>query len=121
MLVRARSHLDALVAEIRRSAPDLRFQAVDIEGLDGRQHVQDLLTLFRALHHRADRVHRLALLRAPWCGLKLADLHALAADDKQRTLWQLMHDEARLQGLSEERPAPPAACARRAGHGLCRA
>ena len=67
VLVRARSHLDALVAEIRRSSPELRFQAVDIEGLDGRQHVQDLLTLFRALHHRADRVHWLALLRAPWC------------------------------------------------------
>jgi ATP-dependent helicase/nuclease subunit A len=73
---------------------NLRFQAVDIEGLDGRQHVQDLLTLFRALHHRADRVHWLALLRAPWCGLMLADLHALAADDKQSTLWQLMHDES---------------------------
>ena len=66
------------------------------KGLDGRQHVQDLLTC-SAPHHRADRVHWLALLRAPWCGLKLADLHALAADDKQRTLWQLMHDEARLQ------------------------
>ncbi len=102
VLVRARSHLDALVAEIRRSAPELRFQAVDIEGLDGRQHVQDLLTLFRALHHRADRVHWLALLRAPWCGLKLADLHALAADDKQATIWQLMHDEARLARLSED-------------------
>jgi ATP-dependent exoDNAse (exonuclease V) beta subunit len=102
VLVRARSHLDALVGEIRRSAPDLRFQAVDIEGLDGRQHVQDLLTLFRALHHRADRVHWLALLRAPWCGLKLADLHALAADDKRQTIWQLMQDEARLQRLSED-------------------
>jgi ATP-dependent helicase/nuclease subunit A len=79
VLVRARSHLEALVGEIRRNAPELRFQAVDIEGLDGRQHVQDLLTLFRALHHRADRVHWLALLRAPWCGLLLADLHALAA------------------------------------------
>src|SRR5574343_559408 len=71
VLVRARSHLDALVAEIRRSAPELRFQAVDIEGLDGRQHVQDLLTLFRALHHRADRVHWLAVRRAPGCGLTL--------------------------------------------------
>ncbi len=102
VLVRARSHLDALVAEIRRSDPELRFQAVDIEGLDGRQHVQDLLTLFRALHHRADRVHWLALLRAPWCGLKLADLHALAADDKKSTIWQLMQDESRLARLSED-------------------
>ena len=100
VLVRARSHLDALVAEIRRSAPDLRFQAVDIEGLSSRQHVQDLLTLFRALHHRADRVHWLALLRAPWCGLTLADLHALAADDRQSTVWQLMQDEARIGKLS---------------------
>ncbi len=102
VLVRARSHLDAIVAEIRRSAPALRFQAVDIEGLDGRQHVQDLLTLFRALHHRADRVHWLALLRAPWCGLKLADLHALAADDRQSTIWQLMQDAARVGRLSED-------------------
>ncbi len=102
VLVRARTHLDALVAEIRRSAPDLRFQAVDIEGLDGRQHVQDLLTLFRALHHRADRVHWLALLRAPWCGLTLADLHALAADDRKATVWQLMHDEERVARLSDD-------------------
>ena len=102
VLVRARSHLDALVAEIRRSAPDLRFQAVDIEGLAERQHIQDLLTLYRALHHRADRVHWLALLRAPWCGLKLADLHALAGGDKQRTIWQLMHDEGRIAALSAD-------------------
>ncbi len=102
VLVRARSHLDALVAEIRRSAPDLRFQAVDIEGLDGRQHIQDLLTLFRALHHRADRVHWLALLRAPWCGLTLADLHALAADERQKTIWQLMRDDERVQRLSDD-------------------
>jgi len=102
ILVRARSHLDALVGEIRRSAPDLRFQAVEIEGLDGRQHVQDLLTLFHALHHRADRVHWLALLRAPWCGLRLADLHALAADDRKQTIWQLLQDESRLARLSDE-------------------
>ncbi len=121
VLVRARSHLDALVAEIRRAAPDLRFSAVDIESLAGRQHVQDLLTLFFALHHRADRVHWLALLRAPWCGLTLADLHALAAGDRQRTLWQLMHDDERLAALSADGRSPPAAGPRRAGAGLRRA
>ncbi len=102
VLVRARSHLDALVTEIRRSSPELRFQAVDIEGLAERQHIQDLITLYCALHHRADRVQWLALLRAPWCGLKLADLHALAAGDKLHTIWQLLHDDARLAALSDD-------------------
>jgi ATP-dependent helicase/nuclease subunit A len=100
VLVRARSHLDALVAEIRRSAPELRFQAVEIEGLDGRQHVQDLLTLFRALHHRADRVHWLALLRAPWCGLTAGRPARAGRGRQAATIWQLMQDEARLARLS---------------------
>ena len=102
ILVRARRHLDALAAAIRRDEPGLRFQAVDIESLADRQHVQDLLTLFSALHHRADRVHWLALLRAPWCGLTLADLHALAAGERRRTLWELMNDPARCAALSED-------------------
>ncbi len=102
ILVRARSHLDALVSALRRQAADLRFQAVEIESLSERQHVQDVLILYRALSHRADRVNWLALLRSPCCGLRLADLHALAAHDNQRTVWQLMHDEARLAALSED-------------------
>jgi ATP-dependent exoDNAse (exonuclease V) beta subunit len=102
VLVRARGHLDALVAEIRRRHAGLRFQAVEIEGLAERQPVQDMLSLTRALHHRADRVHWLAILRAPWCGLTLADLHALAGDDHRRTLWQLMNEEDRVARLSAD-------------------
>ncbi len=100
VLVRARAHLEALVSEIRRHRPHLRFQAVEIEQLAGRQTVQDVLALTRALFHRADRVHWLAVLRAPWCGLTLADLHALAADDHHPTVWQLMQDEQRIARLS---------------------
>lgn len=102
VLVRARRHLDGLVEAIRRQSPELRFQAVEIEGLAERQHIQDLLSLYRALSHRADRVHWLAILRAPWCGLTLADLHALAGNDRQRTVWQLINDEARLAALSAD-------------------
>ncbi|GAB2180395.1 UvrD-helicase domain-containing protein [Denitratisoma sp. agr-D3] len=102
VLVRARSHLQALVSELRQEAADLRYQAVEIEALDQRQAVQDLLSLTRALHHRADRVHWLAVLRAPWCGLTLADLHVLAGDDHRRTIWQLMQDDARLGRLSDD-------------------
>lgn len=102
VLVRARNHLKALVTEIRRNHPTLSFQAVEIEELANRQIVQDLLSLSYALHQRADRVHWLAVLRAPWCGMTLADLHALIADDKSSTLMQLMADEDRLSRLSED-------------------
>lgn len=105
VLVRARSHLEALVAEIRSRYPDhpsLKFQAVEIEQLSGRQTVQDIHALTTALCHRADRVHWLSILRAPWCGLTLADLHALAADDHHSNIWQLMQDESRVGRLSSD-------------------
>ncbi len=102
VLVRARSHLVALVAMIRRTRPELAFQAVEVEPLAGRQGVQDLLSLTRALLHRADRVHWLAVLRAPWCGLTLADLHALAADAPYETVWRLMNDPVRAARLSAD-------------------
>jgi ATP-dependent helicase/nuclease subunit A len=102
VLVRARTHLTALVTELRRNHPALSFQAVEIEELANRQIVQDLLSLIYALHQRADRVHWLAILRAPWCGLTLADLHALVADDKHSTILQLMQNESRVSQLSED-------------------
>ncbi|MCX7174388.1 MAG: UvrD-helicase domain-containing protein [Proteobacteria bacterium] len=102
VLVRARDHLAPLVAEIRRTCPELRFQAVEIERLAERQPVQDLLALTQALHHRADRVNWLAILRAPWCGLTLADLHALAADDHAATIWSLMNNDTVVARLSAD-------------------
>ena len=102
VLVRARRHLQALVAEIRRNHSDIPFQAVEIEELANRQVVQDLLSLTNALHQRADRVHWLAILRAPWCGLSLEDLHHLVGRDQYRTVLDLMHDEVHVNKLSED-------------------
>ena len=102
VLVRARDHLAALVAAIRRDAAGWRFSAVEIEPLAGRQAVQDLISLTRALHHRGDRLHWLAILRAPWCGLCLADLHVLAGDDHKSTLWSLLNDANRVERLSAD-------------------
>jgi ATP-dependent helicase/nuclease subunit A len=102
VLVRARDHLSALVAAIRRHVPVWRFTAVEIEPLAGRQVVQDLISLTRALHHRGDRLHWLAILRAPWCGLRLADMHVLAGDDHDATIPALLADEARIARLSAD-------------------
>ncbi len=100
ILVRSRSVLTEIVPALKEAG--LRFRAVEIERLGERQVVQDLLALTRALSHPADRIAWLALMRAPWCGLPLADLAALAETEGrvETTLWELMHDDARLGGLS---------------------
>ena len=102
ILVKARTHLKDIIKELRRIGGDILYQAVEIEGLSERQSIQDLAALTCALYHRADRVNWLAMLRAPWCGLTLADLHLLAADDHTSTIWQLMQNEQRVQSLSED-------------------
>ncbi|MEN9901711.1 MAG: hypothetical protein RL651_375 [Pseudomonadota bacterium] len=102
VLVRARSHLDALVDLLQAQEPRIAFQAVEIDALAARQSVQDLVALTRALHHQADRINWLAILRAPWCGLSLADLHQLAAHDHEQTIWSLMQDEPLIDRLSTD-------------------
>ncbi|HEY6412749.1 MAG TPA: UvrD-helicase domain-containing protein [Edaphobacter sp.] len=83
VLVRSRDHLmnivTALKADGGRGA--IPFRAIDIERLNERQEVLDLFALTRALLHPADRVAWLAVLRAPWCGLGLGELHLLAGGD----------------------------------------
>lgn len=75
ILVRARSHLGAIVPRLKREG--IPFQAVEIDQLSGLPIVQDLMALTFTLLHPADRVSHLAVLRAPWCGLTLADLLVL--------------------------------------------
>ena len=102
VLVRARSHLDALVTLLQTQNPPIAFQAVEIDALATRQPIQDLVALTRALHHQGDRINWLAILRAPWAGLCLADLHQLAAHDHAQTLWSLMQDEPHISQLSAD-------------------
>jgi ATP-dependent exoDNAse (exonuclease V) beta subunit len=100
VLVRNRGHLGAIVPRLR--ANGLRFRAIEIEALGERPVVQDLLALTRTLAHPADRAAWLAVLRAPWCGLTLADLAALAEGRTAETVWELMNGDARVAGLTPD-------------------
>ena len=99
ILVRSRKHLEEVMPCLRRAG--IEFRAIEIEELGHRPVVQDLLALTRALSHLADRPAWLALLRAPWCGLTLADLIAASGDADTMTVWEAIHDEARIATLSE--------------------
>jgi ATP-dependent exoDNAse (exonuclease V) beta subunit len=97
ILVQARSHLFNIGGELVRRG--VRFQATDIDPLGERPIVLDLLALTRAIAHPADRPAWLAVLRAPWCGLTLAELHALCGDRRGATLPELLRDAQRRQRL----------------------
>lgn len=77
VLVRRRTDAEQIVRELHRRG--IRYQAVEMDPLGTRSTVQDLQALVRAVVHTADRVAWLSVLRAPWCGLVLADLHTVAA------------------------------------------
>ncbi|MFC4253753.1 UvrD-helicase domain-containing protein [Sinimarinibacterium flocculans] len=101
ILVRNRGHLTEIAAALRDAG--IGYQAVDIESLAERPVITDLHALTRALLHPHDRIAWLAVLRAPWCGLTLADLHALAADlPAQDSVLTAMDDVQRIAAMSED-------------------
>lgn len=100
ILVRSRGHATSVISALRRQG--IAFVAPDLEILACASLAQDLLALTRAVLHPADRLAWLAVLRAPWCGLSLCDMERLVRGDEKRTVWDLLHDEARCRQLSAE-------------------
>jgi ATP-dependent exoDNAse (exonuclease V) beta subunit len=96
VLVRAKSHAGEIAASLR--ARGIAFRAVDIEPLQDRAVVRDIIMLARALLHFGDRIAWLALLRAPSVGLELADLLMIAR--AHPLIWDALQDEALLRRLS---------------------
>jgi ATP-dependent exoDNAse (exonuclease V) beta subunit len=79
ILGRAKKHLVPIAAALRNAG--IPFRAVELEQLATRPEVLDALALARALLNPQDRVAWLGVLRAPWCGLSLDDLHRIAGSD----------------------------------------
>jgi ATP-dependent helicase/nuclease subunit A len=106
VLVQSRSHLAHIVPALKEDVGGgpIPFRAVEIEALGERQEILDLFALTRALLHPADRVAWLAVLHAPWCGLSLAELHAVAGGDDPKWAKRSMEEAIAERGheLSEE-------------------
>ncbi len=101
VLVRSRRELREIVAALKgdESLSAIPFRAVKVEPLKEQREVLDLVALTRALKHPGDRVAWMAVLRAPWCGLELADLHVLSGADRREFA------ERTVVGLVEARAA----------------
>lgn len=119
VLARSRAQLQPVLAALRREG--ISYNAQDIDSLARNPLVADLFTLCRALANPADRVAWMALLRAPWCGLDLADLLRVGQFGNpafQSEVASAVQDPALLAQLSaggRERLAPLAAALAESG------
>jgi len=103
ILVAARSHAVPIIAALQ--AERIPVAGVDLVSLAELAVIRDLTALTRALDHLGDRTAWLAILRAPWCGLTLRDLTLLVGDAPLATVWECMHDAARVARLSKDSAA----------------
>jgi ATP-dependent helicase/nuclease subunit A len=88
VLVRARPHLSGLIPLLQKS--EIPFSAEEIDTLDKRPAVLDLLSLTRAIHSIWDRLAWLSILRAPWCGLSFNDIFLLSSSEPQVPIWEML-------------------------------
>ncbi len=100
ILVRSRSHLLAIIAALKQA--HIAYRAIDIDPLDSRPVIQDLMALTRALLHPADRIAWLAILRAPWCGLSLHDLFKLSNTHPRHCIWECLQATKIIKSLNED-------------------
>lgn len=90
ILVRSRSHLQAIVPALK--AAGIAFAGQDIDKLASQPAVADYLALLRAWWHRADRASWMGLLRAPFVGLSWDDCWVLANAAPDQLLSDLVTD-----------------------------
>jgi ATP-dependent exoDNAse (exonuclease V) beta subunit len=104
ILVRNRGHLAQIVPAL--AAAGIDWRATEIDPLQQRTPIRDLLILLKALTNPADRISWLALLRSPLVGLDNSDLHALAAGADgcgvRCTVWSRLNDAAVIATLSPD-------------------
>lgn len=76
ILVRGRAHLEYILPALREA--DIPWLATDIDRLAALPLITDLISLTSAVCNEVDRLSWLSVLRAPWCGISLEDLHQIA-------------------------------------------
>lgn len=103
ILVRSRPHLEFILPALREA--DIPWLANEIDRLDTLPLITDLLSLTSAISNQADRLSWLAILRSPWCGISLEDLHVVANLESNPSVFKSMTqlcEEQKNTSLSED-------------------
>ncbi len=106
ILVRNRSHLNAIIPLLREE--NIPWNASEIDPLSAFSVISDLLSLLRALINLSDKTALFSLLRAPFIGITLNDIHeiVLYSNENKLSLWQSLnnfHQQQKLSGDAQKR------------------
>ncbi len=100
ILVRNKKHLKYILPELHQKK--ISFNAIEIEKLTDSPEIIDLLSLTRALMHLGDKIAWLALLRSPFCGLKLDDLLVITTYSGIKPIWFALKKISEIQSMSND-------------------
>lgn len=103
VLGRSRNQLQPLIQRFKSSG--MAYHAQDLDVLAQSPAIADLLVLCRVMANASDRLAWMSALRAPWCGLALADLLAIsqaAEHPRYASFWALLDDEHCAGLLTED-------------------
>ena len=98
ILVRTRGHLSSIIPELQNHG--IPWESNEIDTMGEIQIIEDLLNLTKALLNPHDRLSWLGLLRAPWVGLNISDLHIIACHSVNQPIWECLKSLNSIQGVS---------------------
>lgn len=99
LLARSKNHVAEIINSLKKE--NIPYHAVELETLTKKIVCRDLLSLTKAIFNLKDKISWLAILRAPFIGLNLHDLHAIAKENFGETVWENLLNFARIPNLSE--------------------
>lgn len=100
ILVRSRTHLAQIIPLLRQH--QIPYLGSDIDLLSNLPHLRDLWSLTQALLLPANRLAWLSMLRSPYCGLSLEDIHHIASFNTKQSIYSTLLQLDAIHGLSEE-------------------
>lgn len=100
ILVRSRTHLTNIISLLRQH--QIPYQGTDIDLLANLPHLRDLWSLTQALLSPANRLSWLSVLRSPYCGLSLNDIHSIANFNPKQSIYFALSQLDAIQTLSGE-------------------
>jgi ATP-dependent helicase/nuclease subunit A len=78
----------------------IKYQGLDTDLTTSLTHVKDIWSIIQALLMPTHRLAWLSVLRSPWCGLSLADLHCIANHAPKQSILSALVDSDCIHQLT---------------------